>query len=466
MEQAVDFIYSIPKFTTKNSLDHTRQLMKLLGDPCMKRKIIHVAGSNGKGSVCCFLYHMLLAAGKSAGLFTSPHLVDIRERFQVNGEMISEETFLEAFAEVKGASGKLVRKTDRHPTFFEFLFAMGMVIYEKSGVEYVVLETGLGGRLDATNSFPSPVLSVITSISLEHTEYLGETIAEIAGEKAGIMKPGVSVVFDAGEPEAEAVIRSRAAELGCPCTGVVQAAEPQEYGMQGKKSCPGEPGSSTCADFAGWNMKMFQICEITGNYIDFSLFSAYDKRTEWRIPFPASYQAENAAVAVTAMRTLGVMDDGAIQKGLLASRWPGRMQEAAPGIYLDGAHNPAGIRVFADSVKQMTKKDSYPPLLLFSMVKGKDIDTSIALLTGEIPWEFIAVSRIPDDRGMDPAEILAVFERDGRPAEGFEDVREALRIMISRKKQGQKLFCTGSLYFIGALMEVLREDDRNKGGQS
>ena len=128
MDGAVDFIYSIPKFTTKNSLDHTRQLMKLLGDPCLKRKIIHVAGSNGKGSVCCFLYHMLLAAGKSAGLFTSPHLVDIRERFQVNGEMISERVFLDAYDQVKRASGELVRKTGSHPTFFEFLFAVGMVI--------------------------------------------------------------------------------------------------------------------------------------------------------------------------------------------------------------------------------------------------------------------------------------------------------------------------------------------------
>ena len=195
MERAVDFIYEIPKFTTKNSLDHTRQLMGLLGDPGRGRRVIHVAGSNGKGSVCCFLYSMLLAAGKSAALFTSPHLTDIRERFQVNGELVSEQVFFEAFGEVKDASAKLVQKTGRHPTFFEFLFAMGMVIYEKADVEYIVLETGLGGRLDATNSFSSPLLTLITSISLEHTEYLGDTIREIAGEKAGILKPGVPVFF-------------------------------------------------------------------------------------------------------------------------------------------------------------------------------------------------------------------------------------------------------------------------------
>lgn len=448
MDGAVDFIYSIPKFTTKNSLDHTRQLMKLLGDPCLKRKIIHVAGSNGKGSVCCFLYHMLLAAGKSAGLFTSPHLVDIRERFQVNGEMISERVFLDAYDQVKRASGELVRKTGSHPTFFEFLFAVGMVIYEKADVEYVVLETGLGGRLDATNSFPSPVLTVITSVSLEHTEYLGNTISEIAGEKAGIIKPGVPVVFDAGDTEAEAVIRTRAEKLGCPCTGVVEA------GGQ-ESSCVG----AFAAAAGGQNLKMFQICEIVGNHIDFSLFSAYDNKTKWRIPFPAPYQAQNAAVAVSAMHTLGLMSDTVIQKGLSASRWPGRMQEAAPGIYLDGAHNPSGIAEFIDSVKQLSGKDPCPPLLLFSMVKGKDADTSIALLTKEIPWAFIAVSRIPDDRGLPPAEILRIFEEDGCRAEGFEDCREALLEMMRRRKKGQKLFCTGSLYFIGALLEVLQKKE-------
>ena len=456
MERAVDFIYEIPKFTTKNSLDHTRQLMGLLGDPGRGRRVIHVAGSNGKGSVCCFLYSMLLAAGKSAALFTSPHLTDIRERFQVNGELVSEQVFFEAFGEVKDASAKLVQKTGRHPTFFEFLFAMGMVIYEKADVEYIVLETGLGGRLDATNSFSSPLLTLITSISLEHTEYLGDTIREIAGEKAGILKPGVPVFFDAGDPEAEAVIRARAAKFGCPCTGVLSETAAAGRKISGMAENRRE---HTLSGSAGADRKMFQICEITGNHIDFSLFSAYDKRTEWSIPFSAPYQAQNAALAVAAMQSLGLMEDAVIQKGLLASRWPGRMQEVRPGIYLDGAHNPAGISAFLDAVKQIVREDPYPPLLLFSMVKGKDIETSAAMLTGEIPWEAIAVSRIPDDRGMAPGEILEIFQEDGRPASGYEDCREALRAMCGRRKPGQKLFCTGSLYFIGALMELLQETE-------
>lgn len=450
MKKAVDFLYATPKFTTKNSLDHTRELMKILGNPCAGRKVIHVAGSNGKGSVCCFLYHMLLSGGKTVGLFTSPHLVDIRERFQVNGELISEKDFLEAYKEVKAAADELVRNNRNHPTFFEFIFAMGMVIFEKAQTEYVILETGLGGRLDATNSFPDPVLSVITSISLEHTEILGDTIAQIAGEKAGIIKPGVPVVFDANDPEAERVIRKRAEELGCFCMGI--------------------------------SNKMFQFCEIKNNYIDFSLSTHYDRKTKWKIPFSATYQVENAAVAITAMRVLdqtlqrtsraekGTMpesgwmdkavfaDDAAIHEGLLRAVWPGRMQEVLPDIYFDGAHNVSGISVFVESARRLTADDTWPPLLLFSMVREKDYHASIDVLTSGIVWDAMAVATIPNERGIAFDKLQKLFQEDtDRPVIGFEDYKEALAVMRGRKKEGQKLFCTGSLYFIGALLEVLQQ---------
>ena len=218
MKQAVEFLYGIPKFTKKHSLAHTQHFMELLGNPGNRCKVIHVAGSNGKGSVCCFLYHMLLSEGKTAGLFTSPHLIDVRERFQLNGDLCGEDQFLSAYARVKKTAEELERKGLGYPTFFEFIFAMGMVIFEEAGVEYIVLETGLGGRLDATNSVAHPVLCIITSISLEHTEILGDTIAQIAGEKAGIIKTGVPVVFDANESEAAVVIADRARELHSPCT--------------------------------------------------------------------------------------------------------------------------------------------------------------------------------------------------------------------------------------------------------
>lgn len=316
MKQAVEFLYGIPKFTKKHSLAHTQHFMELLGNPGNRCKVIHVAGSNGKGSVCCFLYHMLLSEGKTAGLFTSPHLIDVRERFQLNGDLCGEDQFLSAYARVKKTAEELERKGLGYPTFFEFIFAMGMVIFEEAGVEYIVLETGLGGRLDATNSVAHPVLCIITSISLEHTEILGDTIAQIAGEKAGIIKTGVPVVFDANESEAAVVIADRARELHSPCTVLEK--------------------------------KMYRMLEFKNNFIDFSLSTAYDKETRWTIPGAADYQVENAALAILAMRILqqqypsafsGDSFEQQLHSGMKAAFWPGRMQEIAPEIYFDGAHN-------------------------------------------------------------------------------------------------------------------------------
>lgn len=436
MKQAVDFLYGIPKFTKKNSLEHTRLLMRQLGDPARRCKIIHVAGSNGKGSVCCFLYHMLLYGGKKVGLFTSPHLVDIRERFQINGELCREEDFLDAFYRVKKAAGELVKKNLSHPTFFEFIFAMGMIIFEQARTEYVVLETGLGGRLDATNSFEYPVLTVITSISLEHTEILGDTIGQIAGEKAGIIKPGIPLVFDANNEDAAEVIRSRAVKLHSP------------YWAISKKMCT--------------------ICEFKNNFIDFSLTTDYDKETRWKIPFSAGYQVDNAALAITAARVLQKTDpkigltDRMMYEGLFHSNWPGRMQEAAPDVYFDGAHNTAGILAFIRTVKHLTADDIHRPLLLFSMVKEKDYHTSVDMLTSEISWEEMAVAAIPNERGISFEKLQKLFEDDtDRPVTGYADYHRALSEMMRKKQEGQKLFCTGSLYFIGALMEAIKEEQND-----
>ena len=436
MKQAVEFLYGIPKFTKKHSLAHTQHFMELLGNPGNRCKVIHVAGSNGKGSVCCFLYHMLLSEGKTVGLFTSPHLIDVRERFQLNGDLCSEEQFLSAYMRVKKTAKELEQKGLGYPTFFEFIFAMGMVLFAEASVEYVVLETGLGGRLDATNSFAHPVLSIITSISLEHTEILGDTIAQIAGEKAGIIKPGVPVVFDASEPDASEVIRAQAKEMQSLCTALEK--------------------------------KMFRILEFKNNFIDFSLSTAYDKETRWTIPGAAEYQAENAALAILAMRVLqqqypkelsGEKTEEQLHAGMKAAFWQGRMQEIAPEIYFDGAHNTSGIGMFTEAVNRLTANDKYCPLLLFSMVKEKDYSTSIDMLTADISWEEMAVTTIPNERGISFEKLEKLFEEDTeRPVTGYADYREAFMAMKEKKKPGQKLFCTGSLYFIGALMEVWKEN--------
>ena len=162
-------------------------------------KVIHVAGTNGKGSVCAYLNSVLQTAGYSVGMFTSPHLESINERFQINGKNVENEQLVHAFERVQRAATVMRREGMPHPTFFEFLFAMAMVLFEENHVEYAVLETGLGGRLDATNVIKKPAVTVITSVSLDHTEWLGGTIEEIAAEKAGIIKAGVPVVYDAAK---------------------------------------------------------------------------------------------------------------------------------------------------------------------------------------------------------------------------------------------------------------------------
>ncbi len=479
MQEAVDFLYDLPKFTKKNSLDHTRKLLALLGDPCFDRKIIHVAGSNGKGSVCCFLYNMLLCGGKSVAMFTSPHLADIRERFQMNGKMVEVSGFLEAFEQVKTASEEMVKNNLNHPTFFEFIFAMGMVIFEKAQAEYVVLETGLGGRLDATNSFPRPVLTVITSISLEHTEILGDTLAQIAAEKAGILKPGVPIVFWEGEPEAAEVIRSRAAELGCPQYAIsnknIKNCEIKEEGIDfsflsaydrtEKKAVPDQWSGSMRT---GQSRNDVQ-CQPLGDAQVHLQSDAWDDRMRpdgkcrrWTVPGHACYQAENASLAIEAIRVLDLMDDDTMQQGLTAAVWRGRMQEVLPEIYFDGAHNPSGMEAFMQTVRLLTADDLYPPLLLFSMVKEKDLRTAVRFLTADCRWESATVTTVEGERGV-PAEVLRqlFLESSSLPpaytVDSFDDCREAFRVMKSRKKPGQKLFCTGSLYFTGELMSHVCE---------
>ena len=192
-DEAVAYIEELPKFTKKHSLDHVREFLRRLGNPASDRKIVHVAGTNGKGSVCAYLQAILMAEGKHTGFFTSPHLVSINERIRMDNIQIDNEAFLEAFNQVQETARKMEEEELGHPSYFEFLLGMGMTAFAGSDVEYIILETGIGGRLDATNYIEHPALAVITSISLDHTDILGDSIEEIAAEKAGIIKPGVPV---------------------------------------------------------------------------------------------------------------------------------------------------------------------------------------------------------------------------------------------------------------------------------
>ena len=339
---AKDYLDQLPMWANKkNSLKDIRVFLDRMGAPDRKIPAVHVAGTNGKGSVCAFMTSVLKKAGFRTGTFISPHLVEIRERFLINGELVENGIFEEAFREVKKAAEAMMKEGFCHPTFFEFLFYMAMVIFAKEKVDVMVIETGLGGRLDATNVLEKPAVCVITSISKDHMQYLGTTIPEIAGEKAGIIKAGVPVVFDDSDAEAGAVIRNRAKKMNAQCFPVSDLLYEAVNGAKEGSDC---------------------LC--LKEKEDYGQASGLDcSELVFIVPFEAPYQAQNAFLAVTALRVLrtygGIFErlaDEVIQDGIREARWPGRMERAAENIYLDGAHNPGGSQLLSRQQERSRKE--------------------------------------------------------------------------------------------------------------
>lgn len=430
-EEAVAYIENIPKFTTKNKLEHTRKCLDLLGSPDKDRKIIHVAGTNGKGSVCAFLSSMLEQGGFRCGLFTSPHLVKINERFQINEVMISDQRFTEAFTEVKNLADRLVEEGDYHPTYFEFLFLMGMIVFKQEDVDYIVLETGLGGRLDATNSVLSPMACVITSISLDHVEYLGDTIEKIAGEKAGIMKKGVPVIFDGNRKEAAEVIKARAEELGCPWYEVKESRQ--------------------------------KLLNYTPEGIRFLSASGVYGETELFVPFIARYQMMNAALA---LETMGVLreehglEKETLIKGIGCAKWQGRMETILPGVIVDGAHNEDGIARFVETVSYFQKE--YPITLLFSTVADKEFPDMIKRVCKGLQFANVVTTEIWGSRKQSAKELAELFRLNGC-SQVFVEPNPGKAFELAYEKKGDGLlFVAGSLYLAGEIKDYVRRNIHDK----
>lgn len=422
--EAVDYIETIPKFTVKHPPEHTRELLSRLGNPQEGIKIIHVAGTNGKGSVCAYLNAMLLAGGKKTGLFTSPHLVRINERFQINGEDVSDEQFLDAFLKVEKAAKEYEAEGEGHPSYFETLFLMGMLIFKEAGVEYLVMETGLGGRLDATNVVEKPLACIITSISRDHTEYLGDTLEAIAGEKAGIIKAGVPVIYDASQPGPASVIAAKAKEMGSPAWPM----EPSFYEMK-TQSREG---------------------------ITFTFAYPGGEKAELAIPYVAKYQMMNASLAFYTMHILQDVHDipkNVLAEGLSKIKWPCRMEMAAPGVIIDGAHNEDGIAQFVSTAGYFAKENEIT--ILFTAVADKHYHEMIGEICEGIHPSHVVATQINGSRVV-PAEVLA---EDFRKA-GCTDVCAEPEIGAAYEKALEKkgsgmLFCVGSLYLAGELKAYL-----------
>ena len=431
-EEVVRYIEDIPKFAKKHTLLHTREFMRRLGNPCQGRKVLHVAGTNGKGSVCAYMQAILLFEGKRVGFFTSPHLVKLNERIRINGKDIDDDTFCRIFAKVRQVAEELEKEGLEHPSYFEFLYGMGMLAFEENDAEYIVLETGLGGRLDATNSFEHPFLSVITSIGLDHTEILGDTIEKIAGEKAGIIKKGVPVFFDGSDERSSRVIEETAENVEAPW-----------YKME---------------------KDALKIQEITDKHIAFSILDEYDNNTVWQVASTGIYQVMNAALAIRAMRyTFG--DKAEIckwQKVVASVKWQGRMEEVLPGVIFDGAHNLAAIREFTKSIRLQREAEGeiHPLIILFSAVADKDYSHMIELLCKESKADAYVIAKVDNKRGAQADTLAALFRKyTDRPVYREDTLADAFTRALNEKGSEGKLYCLGSLYLVGELKELIGGED-------
>lgn len=419
--EIVNYIEEIPKFTVKNPPEHTKELLKRLGNPQDSIKVIHVAGTNGKGSTCAYLASMLKEGGYRTGLFTSPHLVTINDRFRINGENISDEDFIESFLRVKQVIDEAKEDGLAHPSYFETLFLMGVDYFYRKKVDYLVLETGLGGGKDPTNCVEHPLACIITSISIDHVQYLGDTIPAIASEKAGIIKPGVPIIYDGHVKEAAPVIEKRAKELDSP----VYALKPEQYKLQ----------------------------EQNRDGITF-LFEG----EELHIPYIAEYQMMNASLAYFTMKKLqpihGISDE-TLKEGIRKVSWAGRMETILPGVIVDGAHNADGVAQFVKTVAQFRKDNRV--ILLFSAVSDKEYEKMIRLICEQIKPDAVIATQIQGERQILAENLAGLFRKYGADEVYAEsEVPSALRKAL-KLQQGGMVFCVGSLYLIGEIKAFLPE---------
>jgi dihydrofolate synthase/folylpolyglutamate synthase len=406
--EAIQFLYDLRLFGAKFGLDNTYQLAELEGNPQDRLRFIHVAGTNGKGSTCAMLESIYRAAGLRVGLFTSPHLVSFRERIQVNRRWIGEADVVRLVEGMKPLFQHFPE--GHHPTFFEVVTMMALKFFAEHKCDLVIWETGLGGRLDATN-IVTPLASIITNIQFDHQQWLGDTLAKIAAEKAGIVKSGVPVLTATDEPEALAIIEQRAQERKAPLRVV-----DRDTALR----CPDGAARHPCLSLAGEHQRM------------------------------------NAALALAAVEVLQdqiPVAEERIRTGLENVHWPGRLQliarESGQNVLLDGAHNPAGAKALVRALKDLFSAEK--PALVLGVLQDKDwqpICETLAPLAGRI-----FTAPVSTERSANPEE-LAEACRKTNPSGAVLSCR-SLSEALDRTSGEEFVVITGSLYLVGEALELL-----------
>ncbi|HJS30255.1 MAG TPA: folylpolyglutamate synthase/dihydrofolate synthase family protein [Anaerolineales bacterium] len=447
-QAALDYLYGFIDFSLTRDdrysperfdLGRVEALMRMLGNPQDRFRILHVAGTKGKGSVSALCASALVSGGYRTGLYTSPHGSEFTERIQVDGEQIPQDTLADLVEELKPAVESIPEITT-----YEITTALALVYFANQGVEAAVLEVGLGGRLDATN-IVLPLVSVITSISYDHTQFLGETLQEIAAEKSGIIKPGVPVVSSPQQEPALLTIEQIANERNAPMllVGRDYLFAPVSQSMEGQTLVVWPAEEQGLAD---------AFIESGGAINDWEPLRLH-------IPLLGAHQVENAATAYLALNTARVrglpVSDSAIQAGFSSVKWPGRFEvlDRHPPVIVDSAHN----RHSALRLRQAL--DDYfpglPVILIFGASEDKDIRGMFAELLPRVRQ--VIATRSTHPRAVDPGQLVDLAHQAGKPARAAESVEEALALALRLSESESVVLAAGSVFVAAGVRQVWME---------
>ncbi len=442
-QESIDDIKNTAKFGSKLGLERTDKILEFLGNPHKKIRCIHIAGTNGKGSTTAMVANILVEAGYKTGLYTSPFIEEFEERIQISNKNISKEDLSSIITEVSKAVEKVVELGYSNPTEFEIITCAGFLYFYKNNVDYAIIEVGIGGRLDSTNVI-TPILSVITSISLDHTLILGDTIDKIAYEKAGIIKEGIPVIMFPQQKQSEEVIETTCREKNCKLIKVPQSSSI----YLGKENLQQVAITSIEGSMNVSNNVITQkvrVETLNNNYIiDLALLG--------------KYQLLNASVAVHAIEEL--IGQGAkiskdnILMGLTNVKWPARMEvmNEKPLVVIDGAHNIDGIEKLTESIDMYFNYNKI--ILILGILADKEVEEMIKIIVPKVSRVITVTPH--SERAELSEELKTQVEKYTNDCEAIENYKEAYEKALSYCQEEDLLLVSGSLYMVGDMRRIIR----------
>ena len=429
-DETIDKIHSFQKFGSRLGLERMTRLMELLGNPQNNMKVIHVAGTNGKGSVCRYLYSVLQENGYRTGLYISPYLERFTERIEFNGSEISPEDLAMATEEVLEKVNLILEEGKESPTEFELITAIGFVYFAKKEIDFLVLEVGLGGSGDSTNVVEKPVISVITSISYDHMEYLGDSLEKIAKEKAGIIKKGVPVVFNVVDEDASMTIKE-----------VAKAKASEIFEVN----------------------KTFKMIEKTVKGYTFDTIIEGEEFNHLFVSMIGLHQVENAICALTTIKILEKekvirINKDKVYAGIRKAKQIGRLEilKTHPYVIIDGAHNEAGVEALVTTLREHFSNNKI--LLVISMLADKKIEILIDRF-GRITNEFVATES-DNPRKLSADELCRQVTKVGKKCISIPNVQDACDYVTKKLSSYDVIVFAGSLYMIGKVRGIFRDEEK------